>query len=112
MKHKITSDDARVLLGTIYLPVGTSPGRCQGAGGRPVGLYRHRGAVAGTRSGPNLVLNSDYDMTDVPVPAGIAGSSQVDPEQLMPVRLELLFPIARDCYNLFFRCRAALAWCG
>ena len=27
--------------------------------------------------GPNLVLNADYDMTDVPVPAGIAGSSQV-----------------------------------
>ena len=28
-------------------------------------------------SGPNLILNSDYEATDVPVPSGIAGSSQV-----------------------------------
>ncbi len=77
LKHKITSDDARVLLGTIYLPVGSLVIDAK----KPVADQSAYTAIVvqslELNMGPNLVLNADYDMTDVPVPAGIAGSSQV-----------------------------------
>lgn len=77
MKHKITSDDARVLLGTIYLPVGSLIIDAK----QPVADQSAYTAIVvqslELNMGPNLVLNADYDMTDVPVPAGIAGSSRV-----------------------------------
>ena len=77
LKHKITSDDARVLLGTIYLPVGSLIIDAK----LPVADQSAYTAIVvqslELNMGPNLVLNADYDMTDVPVPAGIAGSSQV-----------------------------------
>ena len=78
--HKILSDDARNLLGTIYLSRGTlhvdanSPIADRSAYtavvARIVRLY----------GGPHLVLNSNYDQTDVPVPVGIRGTA-------MPVSL-------------------------
>ena len=78
--HKILSDDARNLLGTIYLSRGTlhvdanSPIADRSAYtavvARTVRLY----------GGPHLVLNSNYDQTDVPVPVGIRGTA-------MPVSL-------------------------
>jgi Flp pilus assembly protein TadG len=77
LRHRISSNDARMLLGTIYLPVGSLvidsilPVADQSA---------YTAIVAQSielNLGPNLVLNANYDMTDVPVPAGIAGSSQV-----------------------------------
>ena len=77
LKHRISSDDARKLIGTIYLPVGDliidakEPVADQSA---YTAIITHGLEL---NSGPNLVLNSDYDATDVPVPAGIAGSSQV-----------------------------------
>jgi Flp pilus assembly protein TadG len=77
MKHKISSDDARVLLGTIYLPVG---GLVVDAKEPVADQSAYTAIVAQTielNMGPNLVLNADYDMSDVPVPSGIAGSSQV-----------------------------------
>lgn len=77
LKHKISSDDARTLLGTIYLPVG---GLVVDASQPVADQSAHTAIVAKSLElnfGPNLILNSDYDMTDVPVPAGIAGSSQV-----------------------------------
>jgi hypothetical protein len=77
LKHKITSDDARVLLGTIYLPVGSLTIDAK----QPVADQSAYTAIVARSleldAGPNLVLNADYGMTDVPVPAGIAGSSQV-----------------------------------
>ncbi len=77
MKHRITSDDARVLLGTIYLPVGTLLVDAK----QPVADQSAYTAIVAQslelNGGPNLVLNANYDMTNVPVPAGIAGSSQV-----------------------------------
>ena len=77
LKHKITSDDARMLLGTIYLPVGSLLVDAK----QPVADQSAYTAIV-VRSlelnmGPNLILNADYGLTDVPVPAGIAGSSQV-----------------------------------
>lgn len=75
--HRISSDDARVLLGTIYLPVG----RLVVDARQPVADQSAYTAIVAQaielNMGPNLILNSDYDTTDVPVPAGIAGSSQV-----------------------------------
>jgi Flp pilus assembly protein TadG len=77
LRHRITSDNARKLLGTIYLPVGSLLIDAK----KPVADQSAYTAIVAQavelNMGPNLILNSDYDMTDVPVPAGIAGSSQV-----------------------------------
>lgn len=77
LKHRISSDDARTLLGTIYLPVGSL---IVDAKETVADQSAYTAIVARSvelNMGPNLVLNAYYDMTDVPVPEGIAGSSQV-----------------------------------
>jgi len=71
--HKVSSNDARQLLGTIYLS-------------RSILLVDANEAVAADsaytaivvgrlwlQQGPNLVLNADYSVTDVPVPIGLSG---------------------------------------
>ncbi len=70
-QHQILSDNARDLLGTIYMPQGeiivdaTKPIADKSAYTvlvvRQLHLY----------SGPNLILNTDYSATDVPVPMGV-----------------------------------------
>lgn len=74
--HIIYSNDARNLLGTIYIPRGillvdaNSPVADQSA---------YTAIVADTiklKGGPHLILNTDYDKTDVPVPKGIRGAGQ------------------------------------
>ncbi len=77
LKHQISSDDARRLVGTIYLPVG---GLIIDAKEAVADQSAYTAIIAQTielNFGPELVLNSDYGTTDVPVPVGIAGSSQV-----------------------------------
>lgn len=77
LKHRISSNDARMLLGTIYLPVG---GLIVDAKQPVADQSAYTAIVTQTMElnfGPNLILNSNYKATDVPVPAGIAGSSQV-----------------------------------
>lgn len=77
LKHRITSDDARKLIGTIYLPVG---GLVIDSKNPVADQSAYTAIIAQTldlNMGPNLILNSDYSATDVPVPAGIAGSSRV-----------------------------------
>ncbi len=70
-QHQILSDDARNLLGTIYMPQGeiiidaTQPIADKSAYTVLVVNQLH------LYSGPNLVLNSDYSATEVPVPPGI-----------------------------------------
>jgi len=69
--HLILSDNARKLLGTIYMPQGrliidaTKPVADQSAYTvlvvRQLDLY----------SGPNLVLNTNYSGSDIPVPRGV-----------------------------------------
>lgn len=69
------NDNARTLLGTIYLPVGRliidakKPIADQSAYtviiARMINLY----------DGPDLVLNARYGSTDVPVPNGVGPSS-------------------------------------
>lgn len=70
-KHQILSDNARKLLGTIYMPEGElivdalKPVADQSAYTvlivKQVRLY----------SGPNLILNTDYSASEVPVPMGV-----------------------------------------
>ncbi len=75
--HRLASNNARTLLGTIYL----SKSILNIDATAPVGDQSAYTAIVAQslqlQSGPNLILNSDYSATDVPVPAGIAGTSQV-----------------------------------
>jgi hypothetical protein len=78
--YRILSNNARVLIGTIYIPNGelridaTNPVADQSA---------YTAIVASTMrlyGGPHLILNTNYSETEVPVPDGIKGAGQ-------PVRL-------------------------
>lgn len=71
LSHKITSDNARMLLGTIYLPNGKllidseAPVADQAA---------YTAIIARTvklSEGPTLHLNSNYEASDVPLPPGL-----------------------------------------
>lgn len=74
-EYRIISDEARTLLGTIYLPVGRliidskKPVADQSAYtviiARQINLY----------DGPDLRLNARYGSTDIPVPNGVGPSS-------------------------------------
>ena len=69
--HSILSNDARKLLGTFYLPNSTlfvstfAPVADQSA---YTAIVAKKLRLAGS---PTLVLNTDYALTDVPVPAGL-----------------------------------------
>jgi hypothetical protein len=70
-EHKILSDNARTLLGTIYMP----QGRLIIDASKPI-ADKSAYTVLVVRqidlhAGPNLFLNSDYSATDVPVPKGV-----------------------------------------
>lgn len=69
--HEIMSDNARMLLGTIYL----SRGRLHISASKPVAdqsAYTIVVARMFTLSeGPTMVLNSNYGATNIPVPAGV-----------------------------------------
>lgn len=75
-QHKLYSNNAPLLLGTIYIPKGellvdaSSPIAQDSAYtaivARAMRLY----------GGPHLILNTDYDKTNVPVPKGIRGAGQ------------------------------------
>jgi Flp pilus assembly protein TadG len=70
-EHKILSDNARMLLGTIYMP----QGRLIIDANKPIADKSAYTVLVVQRidlhSGPNLILNSDYSATDVPVPRGV-----------------------------------------
>lgn len=74
VRNEILSDDARVLLGTIYLP----KGYIHIDANKPIADRSAYTAIVAQKlnlsAGPNLVLNTDYDTTTVPVPDGIGGS--------------------------------------
>lgn len=73
--HQILSNNARTLLGTIYLP----QGRFHVAASSPVGdLSAYTIVVARMftlSEGPTMVLNSNYGATNIPVPAGLGPNS-------------------------------------
>lgn len=74
--HRILSENAQVMVGTIYIPTGEL--RVDGAASIG-GDSAYTAIVAETVTlygGPHIVLNTDYDQTDVPVPEGIKGAGQ------------------------------------
>jgi|LNFM01.1.fsa_nt_gb hypothetical protein len=74
--HEIRSDNAGNLLGTIYL----SRGRLHVDANSPIADKSAYTAIVARMltlyGGPHLVLNSNYEQTDVPVPEGIRGAAQ------------------------------------
>lgn len=70
-RFEILSNDARTLLGTIYLP----QGRLYVAAKKPVGDQSAYTIVVARRfslsEGPTMVLNTNYGATDIPVPNGV-----------------------------------------
>jgi hypothetical protein len=75
-QHKILSENAQNLVGTIYIPTGEL--RIDGAA--KVGAEAAYTAIVAEKvrlyGGPHIILNSRYEETDVPVPAGIKGAGQ------------------------------------
>ena len=76
LTHEINSDNARMLLGTIYLP----RGELQIDAKKPIADQSAYTAIVVRKlrlySGPHLVLNTNYGDTTVPVPEGIKGIGQ------------------------------------
>jgi len=71
-QHKILSNDARLLLGTIYLPRGMLYVEAKRAIADQSAYTVIIAQRFELREGPTLVLNSDYDSTDIPVPEGVS----------------------------------------
>ncbi|MCX7325934.1 MAG: hypothetical protein NTZ14_16230, partial [Hyphomicrobiales bacterium] len=69
--HQIMSNDARTLLGTIYLP----RGRLHVGANKPVADQSAYTIVVARQfslaQGPTMVLNTNYSATDIPVPDGV-----------------------------------------
>ena len=69
--YRILSDNARTMLGTIYLPAG----RLVIDASRPVADQSAYTVIVAQQinlyEGPNLVLNANYGATSVPVPKGV-----------------------------------------
>jgi len=75
--HSIQSDDARILLGTIYLPASNLVVDANS----PVADQSAYTAIVVLKlklfNGPHLVLNTNYNATDIPVPDGIKGVGNI-----------------------------------
>ena len=73
---EVASNNVKTLVGTIYLPKGKFLGRANA----PVAQSSAYTAIVADRiellSGVNLVLNTNYGDTPVPVPAGLAGAGK------------------------------------
>ena len=77
--HYIRSDNARRLVGTIYLP----NGKLLIDGRKPIAdRSEYTVIIADTfelQDGPNLVLRTDYHLSDIPVPAGVGPVAKKEP---------------------------------
>ena len=71
--HVIQSNDARNLLGTIYLPKSVLELSSQAIIASDSAYTALVVDKLMVREGPNVVLNSDYEATNVPVPPGLIG---------------------------------------
>lgn len=74
-KYEISSDNASMLLGTIYLPTG----RFYSEGSKPIAQKSAYTILIAKKvhlsAGPTMTLNSNYNATDVPVPEGLGPNS-------------------------------------
>ncbi len=76
-QHHIASINVQNLTGTIYLPQGyllVDPNAAVAGSSAYTAIIANRLELT---AGPELILNSNYDSTDVPVPAGIKSTSTV-----------------------------------
>jgi Flp pilus assembly protein TadG len=76
-EHRIASTNVQNLTGTIYLPNGylfINPNAIVAGQSAYTAIVSNRLELT---EGPELILNSDYGATDVPVPDGIRSSSTV-----------------------------------
>jgi Flp pilus assembly protein TadG len=76
-KHQIKSPNVEELTGTIYLPRGelvVDPNDTVAEGSAYTAIITYKLQL---KEGPELVMNSDYGATDVPVPDGIRTASQI-----------------------------------
>ena len=76
-KHHIKATNVDELTGTIYLPRGKlliDPDSTVAKDSAYTAIIAHQLELD---EGPELIMNSDYGATDVPVPAGLRSSSQV-----------------------------------
>ena len=76
-RHEILSNYAHVLVGTIYLPHGQL---VVDADNDVADQSAYTVIIARTiilLAGPNLVLNTDYSLPEVPVPEGHAHNRQI-----------------------------------
>lgn len=74
-QHQIFSNDAKVLLGTIYIP----QGELFVGANRPVAAESAFTIIIARRfvlsAGPTLVINANYSSTTIPVPEGVGPGS-------------------------------------
>lgn len=74
-KHEILSNDAKVLLGTLYLP----QGELNIGANKPVAADSAYTIVVARRftlsAGPTMVMNAKYSSTNIPVPDGVGPGS-------------------------------------
>ena len=75
--HKINAKHANRLEGTIYLPKGILLIDPEGTVAEKSAYTAIIAMSLVLENGPELVLNADYDATDVPVPEGIKGETAV-----------------------------------
>ena len=72
--HQITSNDARNLVGTMYLP----NSKLLIDAGKPVADQSDYTVIIARefelRDGPELVLNTDYEASDIPLPEGVGNN--------------------------------------
>ena len=76
-KHQIKSPNVEELTGTLYLSRGdlvVDPNDTVAAGSAYTAIITRNLQL---KEGPELVLNSDYGATDVPVPEGIRTNAQI-----------------------------------
>lgn len=75
-EHRIRSDNARELVGTIYIP----RNRLLVDGDKPIASESAYTVIVAREfvlaEGPEIVLNANYDISDVPVPAGVGNNSK------------------------------------
>lgn len=75
-EHRIRSDDARELVGTIYIP----RNRLLVDGDKPIASESAYTVIVAREfvlaEGPEIVLNADYEISDVPVPDGVGNKSK------------------------------------
>lgn len=74
-EHRISSDDARELVGTIYIP----RNRLLVDGDKPIASESAYTVIVAREfvlaEGPEIVLNADYELSDVPVPQGVGNNA-------------------------------------